>query len=260
MQDVAIFYYGGCGGFFALHLLMLSGEFQCVWDSDSQDWDDIFQKQWQVKQITNWKNTETWVDNTQTQASDFPRKVFFVVNPTAADFDRFNAVKVVVFTDADTQWLTSTVKQCFLFTHQTMSDKATELFIQSYNNVRGADWPTVNQASDYQNLPDSVKQEISDVYGLDWLASEDSIINHYRKETLPTVNYQGIDIFEKYKNIIDIAAADFNFLQQELVQTQGRCLYDALGLTWTPACADFTEKYISLHSDSLKERFKLKLR
>lgn len=259
-KDVAIFYYGGTGGFFALHLLMLSGEFNCVWDSDLQDWETIYHRQWNIKNTGEWKNTETWVNNTLTQSSDFPRKVYFVVNPIPEDYCRYDATRVVVFTDADTQWANSMVKKCFLFTHQSVTEKANELFTLTYNNIRGTTWPDVASAADFSTLPEDIKDEILSVYNLSWMSSEHAIISHYKQTTFPVTMFDGIEIYADYKNLIDIGQADVNVTQQELVQTQGKCLYDALGLTWTDACREFTDHYLSAHPETLKTHLMKKLR
>lgn len=260
VDNISIFYYGGTGGFFALHLIMLSKYYNCVWKSDTQDWHKIFDQQWNIQSSELWKKQETWPDNELTKTSTYPRKIYFYINPTREIFDSAVGSRVVIFTDRETQWAQEISKRCFHFCNTNPTEYADYSFTQAYNSIKSDNWPNICRISDYHLLPDTIKDEIENIFNMGWIKSVDSVLDEAKNNFLPGVMYQGIDIFRAYKDDIDISQADVNFTQQELVITRGKCLYDALHIPWEQQCANFTEHYLNLHPEKLKQRLILKLR
>ena len=102
-QHINLFYFGASGGFFSLHLLLLTNQYNCIFCGDNQNFDDIFENQWNISETCNWKDTETWPDNDRTLQSNFNNKIFFHCNDVG-NFIKFPGRKVVVYTDLSTQW------------------------------------------------------------------------------------------------------------------------------------------------------------
>ena len=56
-------YYFGCGGFYALWIILLGTDYCCEFENDNRSLDDIYKDQWNVQNISTWKSTEVRPDN-----------------------------------------------------------------------------------------------------------------------------------------------------------------------------------------------------
>ena len=80
MKELTIQYAGGSGGFLLLHLVLLSGKYQCKFRSD-QVFDKFFKDQWNITDHARWKMGEVWPDNRATLESSIDNKVYLICNP-----------------------------------------------------------------------------------------------------------------------------------------------------------------------------------
>ena len=76
MNSLNLLYSGGSGGFFLLHLLLLSKQYHCDFGTD-KSLEQIIEHQWNIVQADQWKSTEIWPDNTKTSLGPEPRIYFY---------------------------------------------------------------------------------------------------------------------------------------------------------------------------------------
>lgn len=110
-ENLNIFYVGGNGGFFLLHLLLLSQEYACGFKHPALDgydsWFNYFKEciyplQWEVND--GWKKNENWPNNIKTLLMENygKPKIFFTCN----DFSLWKKIpgkKVIIYTDIRTE-------------------------------------------------------------------------------------------------------------------------------------------------------------
>lgn len=237
-------YRGASGGFFLLHLLLMSNKYHVDFQSD-KSFEDIFREQWQITHADFWKMKETWPNNYQTAMSTTTRqKILFYCNPTKQEF------------------------------FQNPYD-----IVPCYFDVKDNTWPEISCFQDYENLPNYIKQECELSHGLlnivqwcrewqcarrIWLYTDAYAQNElafYKKA------YKYFDKTNKHKTsiqsrswhgfMIDAAAIDFlecsdtilylqNVINRPdlLVRTK---LLDAI----TKSHLDFIERWCSLHPQDL---------
>lgn len=131
-QDLNLFYVGGHGGFFLLHLLLLSRKYACVFFNEHHygsfdSWflnfkENIYPTQW--NQTDEWKRNEVYPDNETTLISDNyeKSKIFFTCNW----IDRWKVLpgkKLVIYTDLETELRLSWYKKANVFFKNGYQDK-----------------------------------------------------------------------------------------------------------------------------------------
>jgi hypothetical protein len=248
-QDVNIFYFGGSGGHFLLHLLMLTGQYQCAWQGQEQDFKKIFQHQWNIIDKSQWKVNETWPDNTATKTSNFTRKIYFTCNHNSS-WQQMAGIKIVLYTDIKTQVWLAKFKRAFWF-NEKFYNRHNQNFINDYTRVRGADWPDCNSIEKFNSLPQTIKDEWINVFGL-CLPTVDQLVYHSVEAGLlvngshtyknDSVYYQLIE-----QRILD--QADIVVKLQDLIKTNGTVLFDQLGIAGNDRCWEFVKHWLNLHTE-----------
>lgn len=111
-KDLSLLYLGGTGGFFLLHLLLLSDEkFYC---NGYENIDSIIKKQWS-KDFDNWKSRETWPSNYQTYLKvTHNRKLFFHCHEYV-NWEKSQDQKIFLYTNLETQLALSKLKKSFIY-------------------------------------------------------------------------------------------------------------------------------------------------
>lgn len=251
-KDVTLMYRGACGGFYAMHLLLLTGEFWCRFKGDVQDFQEIFKKQWDIQNVSRWKLTETWPHNPDTLTwESSKRKVYLKCNFSLADLQKTDTTRVVVYTDFDTQYHFAKSKQAYWFQHIDLdkwySTTAQEWFRESYNAIRDTEWPDCQHSEDVRYLPDTIQKELfghlGDHWTIDSFDNKDSLYSAFINIQSTIVNDELLDIGNA--NMYD---ADIVVKLQDIVNTNGSILLDSLGVKINQECVDFTNKYINLHT------------
>jgi len=115
--DLNILYFGGSGGFYFFHYVMLAGQHWCCFqNSHSDDFDTEFSRvvdqQWAMPDIKHWKHTEIWPNNAQTQIKSGPRphKIYLTCN----NIEQWLALpgpRVLLYTDIQSQIRLSRAKK-----------------------------------------------------------------------------------------------------------------------------------------------------
>jgi hypothetical protein len=247
-NNVGIFYYGGSGGFFALHLILLSNVYKCVFKGLDQDFENIFDRQWNITVQAAWKKHETWPSNLLTQSSSFTNKIFFYCDPTYDEFYNFDGKKIVVYTDFETQFALSKAKNAYFFNKQdVVNESLSQSFTAFYNTVRDPSWPDCSSISDFYLLPSVIQAECIDVHGglscVDYNEHEKIL-----KQQLSLPLSDSLTVDKKLLTTIDINDADYAVMLQQMIATSGKVLYDKLNLVYNKRCKHFTNHYLSLHT------------
>ena len=159
LDDIYLGYTGGSGGFFALHLLLLSNRYNC---SLEQPFDQIFKSQWDIKNSAHWKHTEIKPDNKKTlEEFDSPR-LFFECNPVVSTWKNIVTCKVLIYTDLFLQLSLSKYKNAGFYNPDLPLGPRTldYHFTAFYNNIRSPGWPDCTSVEQAQQLPSRIIQEL----------------------------------------------------------------------------------------------------
>lgn len=236
-MDLNLFYYGGSGGFFALHLILLTGQFECKFNQLDLDFGKVFESQWKIKSMTNWKVTEFPPDNAKTLVSDIQNKVYLTCN----DFKKWSILpgkKIVLYTDIDTQWYLAKNKKAFWFKE---SGYDSVVSIQTYNKIKGDNWPSCETYEQFMKLPELIYNECVNDFNFTWHPT--------LAPNLMVALYNNERIFTHLKTLIDTTEIDILVKLQDLIKTNGDILFEQLGISGNAKCKEFVEMYLQLHTE-----------
>lgn len=251
-NDIHLFYYGGSGGFFCLHLLLLAGQHCCIFDNGTQDFDRIIKDHWNIQKIKEWKNSEIWPNNRITKNSMLTNKVYFTVNPTADDFNLCNEKKIVLYTDFDTQWNLAKAKNAHWFMDGLTVFGIRDIWLaKRYSEIKSKTWPTCNTINEFNNLPQDIKEECLTSWKFDDFINIDNFMDIFFKSQ--KVLYENEYVFSKLKNVIDIDQADIKVKLQDLIRTKGEILFEQLGIKGNEKTRNFVDMYVQLHTQEQQE-------
>lgn len=225
MNNINLMYAGGSGGFFLLHLLLLSGKYMSVfppgWTVQS-----IVQHQWAIVNADCWKDNEIMPINPLTeQAHTDLNKIYFYCNPHLYH-KIYSATNVVLYTDFDSQQKLCLYKKSNRFLNHRSVYVNQKIFeyrqlIQQWRNyyqaVRDPSWPACPSIKQFYTLPDYIQKEL--LNGPD--------VTHYINKDyrgLNTENYAGQAVD---KNIVDyLKNARLAICLQDLVNSRAQILVD----------------------------------
>lgn len=254
-KDITLSYFGGSGGFFALHLLLLTSHYHCVFEGDEQDFEKIYQKQWNIGK--KWKDSETSPDNNKTFASDMNNKVYFFCNPTIKQITQYPSTKILVYTDIDTQLRLSKYKNAYLYTRpeNEVLISIKRQFIEQYNNYKDKQWPIITEIEDFNLLSTEIKQECATAFRSDYKfpTGEHDLMECYKHNM--SILYKDDLIF--YHIMPLIQRSNIVIKLQDLIKTQGKILFDQFNIKTNKQIEIFIDRYIQLHG---KEEQKLLLK
>ena len=128
---VHVGYCGGSGGFLLLHMLLLSNQYFTYFE-DNKSFEEVFQEQWNINDLTKWKTKEVWPANQLTVSckTDLD-KILYFCNPSVENFFNF---------------------EINLF----------PVFKKSYCDIKDSAWPAIKSFDDFLNLPLWIQQEAFD--------------------------------------------------------------------------------------------------
>jgi hypothetical protein len=252
-NDLHLFYYGASGGFFALHLLLLTEQYQCVFVDQDQNFETIFQNQWNITNPSKWKQQETWPDNDNTLTTNFEKKIYYTCN-NVNEIGFYPAKLIVIYTDIETQWLLASTKRAFWFTDNTNEQVLKTIhqeFVEYYQTIKGFDWPECQTIQDFNFLPDYVKKECIEHWGVAtrWTFSNPEIEKSFQiYRTGISMNYRGDKVYNKLITELDITRADIVIKLQDLIKTKGEILFEQLGIKGNQKTNDFVDLWLSKHT------------
>ena len=177
--DINLLYYGGSGGFFCLHLLLLTGQYNCVFHKNSTGINTIIEEHWNIKSIDTWKHTENWPDNHATEQSNLPNKVYFYCNPNKETV-YLGHTNVLLYTDLETQIYLAETKKAhwFIDKNAIQISMFEEMLRESYRNIKDPAWPECDSHAEFKCLPSWIQKECietdKEVFENNWLISTKS--------------------------------------------------------------------------------------
>jgi hypothetical protein len=253
-QDIHLLYSGGSGGFFCLHLLLLTGKYNCKFNCDTQDYQTIFKNHWNINS-DHWKKSEIWPLNSNTFESNLTNKLYYTCNPKGDALTRFNGTTIVLYTDIETQWFLAKTKHALWFTKDetfkeqrlcSLKEHQRNQFILLYYQVKAPDWPLCNSIEEFFNLPEVIQHECIDQFNFNDVLDIDKFLIQFKESG--SITYNGEKITRLLKTDIDIDEADIRIKLHDLIKTKGEVLFEQLGIHGNEKTRDFVDMYIQLHT------------
>lgn len=249
MDDVTLGYVGGCGGFFALHLLLLSNRYNC---SLPQSLDDILQHQWNIQNPKHWKSTEVCPDNAKTLEEFASPRLFFQCNPSIDNWQTIKHRKVLIYTNLNLHLKLSKHKHCGFY-HPDVHANSRSLdyhFSNFYAGIRDSSWPDCDTIEQIKNLPEHVINELQqNAYFVDFtnaVSWEQWFLIQHKNYS---INHEVV-----YKDCFDLAQSSTHVIDlKDIVASQGTALLEPLGLSITRQHKEFIIKWVNLHPLELKQ-------
>lgn len=166
MNNWALQYSGGSGGFLLLHLLLLSNKFYAAFDRDIS-LNQIIQEHWNIKSPEQWKSTEIWPNTQATlDAQVEVNKIYFQCNPfdNMLDIGDVKCKKIVIYTDYRSQQLLSHYKKANWWYTLDLKYYTFKTFLKTwqthYTNVKDPSWPKCLSIRHLHRLPEIIQKEI----------------------------------------------------------------------------------------------------
>jgi hypothetical protein len=263
MQDIKIGYSGGSGGFLLLHLLLLSGKFYIAFDvNDSLQ--NIINSQWDIKNLRDWKNSETRPNNLLTALSIDTQtgRLYFFCNPGFeygfSSPQYHNAKSLILYTDIHSQADLAFLKKSMWWQNardhnfiRRSYGPLVEQWNMHYCNIKDPSWPSRVSPRRIHKLSTPIYKEI--------LESE------YTQSILKQLSdyMEGIPFSaELYKNtLVDqsmlpfLHNADAVIKLQDLVNSHGSVLLDILDIPpMNKQQLDLIDHWKKLHPPALLEK------
>jgi len=234
MSTISLNYYGGSGGFFALWVLILGSDYECVFEEDKSTTMD---KHWDIKD--RWKSSECWPDNDATEKSNINNKVLFVCSPTDDEWDNNPNPQILIYTDFDTHMALAEFKHAFVFNKPYwLKEHADRCFNIMYNNIKDKSWPDVTGFDDYSTLPEYIQEEL------------DINPETYIDDAMNSMNVNGLWCGVPDKLITADLAVDL----KDIIRTEGAALLEPLGYKTTDKVRDFVKFWLDKHPIWLQEK------
>lgn len=251
-SNVKLCYFGGSGGFILLHLLLLSDQFYCSFATDKST-TEIIKHQWNVTDSDEWKSTEIWADNLNTQSAVVnKRKLFFFCNPTIKKISQFDGATVFLYADSQTQTSMALYKKAHIFIIRdscwvSFYRKKLQQWQQHYNNIKDVDWPSCTGPNGFRNLPDCIRQEVlTDPHTEQCLNIASFDINYHvrNNEKLPNGDTVLPEVFDFFKH------ADVSIKLSNVISNLN-VLSKITGVAVNQQQIDLRNHWISLHPTQL---------
>ena len=243
LDDIYLGYCGGCGGFFALHLLLLSDRYNC---SLSQPFDQILESQWSIKNAAHWKHSEVWPDNEKTLENFDSPRLFFECGPLISTWKNILSCKILIYTDLFLQLTLSKYKNAsFYYPGSPIGPKTLDYhFVSFYNNIKDPGWPDCTTISGVQQLPDNIIQELQQYEDFIELKNSNSWEQWFLiKQKNYQINHQVV-----HEDCVDLAQYSNHVIDlKDIVRSQGAALLEPLGLSVTDQHIKFINMWVNLH-------------
>lgn len=242
-KDILIASLSGCGLQFAMHLLLASRQIGAVNSYISVSNDDLRRIQYPDNK-QRWDAPRLQLDNYLTSKHVRGKKLFQMMN--MSDLSSYgNTVKVVVYADIKTMSIMRLTKfsSIELFNESKISDflssgmalsDALASFQGSYSNIKADEWPDIKYPWELSNIPDEYVLELKE-HGY----------NHTYGDLV--VDYNGTEVFSGLMPLIN--NADIAVSLSDLLKTSGNILFEQLGITETEETRQFSQQYLSLHTE-----------
>ena len=223
MQDLAIGYVGGSGGFLLLHLLLLSDQYNIAFNKNVSVSTAINQ-QWNIKNHLKWKQNEYWPDNQKTFALDNSRpKIYFYCNPKPSEYAIYPGRNITLYTDINSQLALTKYKNAYWYYRNTEFGNNRRLLLdwqKLYSVVQDPSWPVCKSHRHIDKLPEHIKKELMANQHTRQYIGCNNWRDYYRKNR--TVIYQNNTILDSAHELI--TWSNDAILLQDLVNSQAEIL------------------------------------
>jgi len=259
-------YDGGSGGFFALHLLLLTDKFFCAFHNTnlpknrhefSCQFDKIITEQWNISQPHLWKNKEHWPGNNSTQTLDLSglTALFFSCNKLWDD--RNQAQRILIYTDIDLQLKLARFKSAnyFAYTLQNKQEKLEIEWQRRYSMVKDPSWPQV-KVSEIRTLPNHVLYELEHCHNI---SLRDIIDCYYCNGDIQEYDFRRhaayIGNTPVMPNVKKLQERCHHLVRlQDIVRSKGTVLTDLLQVPYNQKLEQFVANWVALHPVELQKQ------
>lgn len=257
-NDITLGYSPACGGFLLFHLMLLSEQYHAEFVKPV-DIATAISNQWNIKNHSEWKQSEYWPDNNKTAGcDDSANKIYFYCNPSSAEFTQRSTKKIMLYSDVHSQLALARYKNAHWYHTRTQFGLNRDFLAQwntHYNAVKAPDWPQCRSHRHIDTLPHSIQQELLlDPYTqsyVDCNSWQDYIIAN------STTTYQNTLVLNQTFNLIN--AADECISLQQLVNSRAGILVDKqLIPTVNAKQQDLIEHWVQLHPAQLLDQIGVK--
>jgi hypothetical protein len=242
--DLNLGYVGGSGGFLALHLLLLSNNYNCCIDGSSVD--EIIDHQWNITDPNLWKSNELWPNNEKTKVNFSNNRLFFHCQ---SDPDKWKSIvdrKVFVYTDLKLHLALSKYKNAWIY-HASANRESLTLdywFKKFYDNIKDPAWPQCNTISQISQLPKKIQQELENYPDFCLLTSSRNwddwfLLQHQHSKLNNQVVYSNCVLLAQCSDIV----VDL----KDIVRSHGAALLTPLNLTVSNQHRMLINRWLSLH-------------
>jgi hypothetical protein len=240
-------YFGGSGGFLALHLLLLSNHYSNELNDNT---DSVIANQWRIPDHNKWKSNETWPDNNKTFNMPGSPKLFYYCNRPESEWEKLSGTKLLVYTDLSSQLALCSYKKAWIYEDRVPAvDRDLNFhFEKFYNDVKDPAWTSCAKVSDSKTLPTYIQQEL-----LTYPEYVDFINATSWDHWFVTKNQANrINNDIVFEGVADVAkSSDLTIKLQDIVNTNGEALLEPLGLPVLDQHVELIKKWKSLHSDEI---------
>jgi hypothetical protein len=238
-----------------LHLLLLSGKY-FVEIFENKTFEEVFDTQWKIKNLFEWKKTETWPNNEKTFSNKSSLdKIYFFCNPQKDNqWDRYPGKTVVIYTDYVSHRLMTDHKNAFWYAPSSTSSKSIiehphwtfELELEQkwqnyYNEFKDVSWPDCANFQSIGTLPWHIQKEI---------------LNNpytYECQKLSAAEYQGDLVLDSLVPILN--SSDVTIRLQDLINSNGVVLTELLDIpSMNQKQLEFLKTWKQLHPPELLDK------
>lgn len=196
-KDIHIFYGAGSGGFIAAHIILQSQQHFCVFTSYPkfypktntkleflEQFEQVKQYQWGVKDPAQWKSTEVWPHNiaTQKHSIDNLNRLYLSCNHFYIDQ---SATNVLIYTDLESQLDLGHYKQTFVvyesWFHRNRDSNPSDYFpeIDKVTAATADFFPLADHTIKLQDLIRTKGRCLTDCLDLPWTDHHAKLMDHW---------------------------------------------------------------------------------
>lgn len=268
MSNIRLCYFGGSGGFVALHLLLASNQFDCAF-TNGIPFEDVIKTHWDINNHRDWKHSEIWPDNNSTRLLDSDkRKIYFFCNPTVDNIADFDGDIIFVYTDVCSQIELARYKKAFIY--HPLADSRIAYYKKHlfrwrkfYNKIKDDQWPKCTSPRKIKQLPYSIQKELENMMPEINVQPYSTYLSNFTPVTVPSED----DLINSATTIANgdqviASVAEFVKHATDVIKLQHlinnlNLLTAVTGATVNQHQIDIRNKWVTLHPQWLLDKIKI---
>lgn len=161
-------------------------------------------------------------------------------------------VNVVSYTDIKTQYYISEFKHTLWFKEEgwTIEKDVAANIVNIYNGIKDPSWPDITTSHDFINLATRIKSEM-EIHCSHHLDNWNDLLDFRIYSGAQTLGK--MKVFEPVKYMVDNCDHAFNL--KEIVQSEFRCVTNALNLEYHKGLVDYVNMWVNLHPKNIQDMF-----